>query len=532
MNLSSGPQTPALAGGSVSHPETPDPARAPGPSLERRLPRRVERSLSRAAGGSVSTALEDRICYSFDATDLRGLPDAVVWPRTTEEVADVVRLAQLEGIPVVPRGAGTGYTGGSVPIDGGIALSLEKMNGIVSIDVRRRVAVVEPGVVNNDLRSEAETLGLFYPPDPASLLVSTIGGNVAECAGGPRTVLYGTTRDYVIGLELVLADGSIVTTGVLTRPAGGSDAGGSGGVASEVQVSGWDPGQLVVGSEGTLAVVTKVAVRLSELPEAVATYWAEFASLTDAARAVAAITATGLPVSVLEILDRETLSSALEYFHGEPPEHVSEGALLIEVEGRREAVEGGAERLVAMLADCGATNVRRATAQDERDDIWEVRRSISPALARIASGKINEDIAVPRSSIPDFVEEMREVARDLDLPIHAFGHAGDGNLHVNIMVDRSDHAALSRAREAVRRLFENAIRMGGTLSGEHGIGITKAEHLTLELDDRAIDATARVKRALDPDGILNPDKILSDRPNPWWEALAGEDASEERSRCS
>jgi glycolate oxidase len=509
----------------VSHKEARDPARTPRPSVERRLPRRLERSLSRASGGSASTALEDRICYSFDATDLRGLPDVVVWPRSTEQVAEVIRLAHVEGIPVVPRGAGTGYTGGSVPIDGGIALSLEKMNRIVSIDVRRQVAVVEPGVVNNDLRSEAETLGLFYPPDPASLLVSTIGGNVAECAGGPRTVLYGTTRDYVVGLELVLADGTIVATGLLAE-----GEGGSGPDAHEV--SGWDPGQLFVGSEGTLAVVTKIVLRLSELPEAVATYWAEFPSLSDAARGVAAITATGLPVSVLEILDRETLSSALEYFHGSRPEHVSEGALLIEVEGAREAVEGGAEKLVAVLDECGATNVRRATTHEERDDIWEVRRSISPSLARIASGKINEDIAVPRSSIPDFVERMREVASDLDLAIHAFVHAGDGNLHVNIMVDRSDRAALSRAREAVGRLFEIAIRMGGTLSGEHGIGITKAEHLRLELDDRAIEATERVKRALDRRGILNPDKILSDRANPWWETLEGGDAPEEGTPCS
>ncbi len=472
------------------------------------LDRRLAGKLAGSIEGQFSTRLEDRICYSFDATDMRTLPDAVVWPVSTSDVAAVVLAASDAGVPVVPRGAGTGLTAGSVPVAGGIVVSFERMNRVLSIDRSSRVAVVEAGVINGDLRAEVETLGLFYPPDPASLLVSTIGGNVAEGAGGPRTVLYGTTRDYVVGLEFVLPDGSVAASGLLAHDGGG-----------------WDAGPLLVGSEGTLAVVTKIALRLSYRPEAVETYWAEFPSLEDAARAVAAITAAGVPVSVLEILDRETLACALEYVKGEAPETTPSGALLIEVEGAREAVAGAAERLGELLAGHGATEVRRAEGDDERDEIWRVRRSISPSLARLSTGKINEDIAVPRSAIPAFIHEMHGIAAAAKLPILAFGHAGDGNLHVNVIVDRAVPSEMARARDAVHRLFATALAMGGTLSGEHGIGLTKAEHLSEELDAPALETTSSVKRAFDPLGLLNPDKILTSRPNPWWGDLPTDSAS-------
>jgi len=467
------------------------------------LDRATIRALSGAAGGSLSFALEDRICYSFDATDLHSLPDAVVWPRSTSEVSDVVRAAGAASLPVTARGAGTGYTGGSVPLAGGVVLSFEKMDRVLGIDVGRRVAVVEPGVVNNDLRDAAEAAGLYYPPDPASLLISTIGGNIAEGAGGPRTVLYGTTRDYVVGLELVLADGSVVSTGLLAD---------SGGIS-------WDPASLVVASEGTLAVVTKAVLRLSDRPESYATFWVEFPSLAQAATAVAAVTASGLPVAVLEILDGETLACAMEYVRGQRPDSVAEGALLIELEGEDTAVAGATERLRDRLVASGAVSFREATGDKERDEIWEIRRSISPSLARLAAGKINEDIAVPRSAIPEFVRRMHEISESTGLAILAFGHAGDGNLHVNIMLDRAERDQMRAARDAVGLLFDAALKMGGTLSGEHGIGITKADHLADELGESALRVTAAVKRALDPTCTLNPDKILTDRPNPWWRDL-------------
>lgn len=470
--------------------------------------RAVLKEIESVVDGALSRSVEDRVCYSFDATDIRGLPDAVAWPSTSEQVSRVVAIASAAGIPVVARGAGTGYTGGSVPVSGGLVLSLERMRRIVCIDAARRIAVVEPGVVNEDLRAEAESLGLTYPPDPASLLVSTLGGNVAEGAGGPRTVLYGTTRDYVVGLEFVLSDGSRAATGLLAQ------AGGT-----------WDAAPLLVGSEGTLAVITLVALRLVEAPETRETYWAEFPTLDAAAETVADITAAGYPVSVLEILDAETLRCSMEYVRGEPLSSVAGGSLLIELEGRTGELVGSAESLRSLAMARGAVVFREAADDVESEELWEMRRAISPSLARISTGKINEDITVPRSAIPSLVRATHEVGRDLGLRIFSFGHAGDGNLHVNIMVNRSDRAQMLAARSAVARLFDAAIEMGGTLSGEHGIGLTKAEHLAEELDEAAITATAAVKRALDPEGLLNPDKILTDRPNPWWRDLPADDGS-------
>jgi glycolate oxidase len=271
-----------------------------------------------------------------------------------------------------------------------------------------------------------------------------------------------------------------------------------------------------VGSEGTLAVFTKVALRLTERPLRFATLWAEFPSLSQAASAVAALTAAGLPLSVLEILDGQTYACAHEYVRGSPPEEASEGALLIELEGMGDEVERGIAAVSALAGESGARGLRRATDESERDEIWEIRRSISPALARLGEVKINEDIAVPRSAIPEFVRIMHEVSRDVRLPILAFGHAGDGNLHVNIMLEKAGADELARARSAVARLFSAALSMGGALSGEHGIGITKADHLASELSPVAMDVTKRLKSALDPTDLINPGKVVTSAPNPWW----------------
>ncbi|MBD3367282.1 MAG: FAD-binding protein [Candidatus Eisenbacteria bacterium] len=465
-----------------------------------RLPDGFAERLSRVSGVSVSTAIEDRICYSYDATDVRALPDAVAWPESSVEVADVLRAAREADVPVVPRGAGTGYTGGSLPVVGGIGLSLERMNTVSSIDTRALVALAGPGVVNEALAEAAEAGGLSYPPDPASRKVSTVGGNIAECAGGPATVLHGTTRDYVAGLEAVLSDGSVVSTGILS---------------GERRTS-WDAGPLLVGSEGTLSVVTDAALRLTPAPEATGTFWIEFADLESAARAVAAIVASALPVSSLELIDRDTYVASHEFVRGARPERDIEGGLLVELEGTTEAVSGATEQLGRLADEFGATGFRSPSDDTEREEIREIRRSISPSLARLATGKANEDITVPRSRIPDFVHGMRAIGREHDLRILSFGHAGDGNLHVNVMFDRDDVGSRRRARAAVDRLFQLALSLGGTLSGEHGIGITKADQLASELEETALEATAAVKRALDPDGILNPEKILTHLPNPWW----------------
>ena len=456
--------------------------------------------LSNALGRSASAALEDRICYSYDATDIRALPDVVVWPRTADETAQVMRLAAEAGMPIVPRGAGTGYTGGSLPVSGGVALSLELLDDIELLDPDKLVAVAGPGVVNEALAAAAASEGLAYPPDPASRKVSTVGGNIAECAGGPATVLHGTTRDYVAGLEVALPGGERVATGVLSCR----------------RRTSWDVGPLVVGSEGTLAVVTRAALRLSHAPEATGTFWIEFPDLESAARAVAAIVASALPVSSLELIDRDTYVAAHEFVRDARPEREVEGGLLIELEGNEAEVEGASARLAELSSDFGATFFVSPGSEQEREEIREIRRSISPSLARVATGKANEDITVPRSRIPDFVHGMREIADESDLSILSFGHAGDGNLHVNVMFDRDDPDSRRRARRAVDRLFGLALGLGGTLSGEHGIGITKADQLASELDETALAATASVKRALDPEGTLNPDKILTSLPNPWW----------------
>jgi len=308
----------------------------------------------------------------------------------------------------------------------------------------------------------------------------------------------------------VLADGSVARTGVLAP-------GGAGG---------WDPAPLLVGSEGTLAVVTAVALRLTDRAAGYATFWAEFPSLDAAALTVADLTAAGLPVGVLEVLDAGTLACALEHATGAVPDRVPDAALLVELEGDASTLGGAAEAVRGAAERRGATAFREAASERERDDLWELRRSVSPSLARHSGGKINEDIAVPRSAIPEFVRTMRAIGSSLDLSILAFGHAGDGNLHVNVMVDRSDRGEMARAREAVSRLFTAALGLGGTLSGEHGIGITKAEHLAWELDETAMRVTRSVKRAFDPEGLLNPDKVVTERTNPWWEGLPPE-----RARC-
>jgi glycolate oxidase len=471
-------------------PQIPGP-QGPPPGFSERLRREF--------GQVVSASLEDRLCYAYDATDIRAVPDLVAWPETAAQAGRLIRVAHDAGVAVVPRGAGTGYTGGSLPVGGGIALSFERMNEISLLDTERLVAVVGPGVVNEALAQAASSRNASYPPDPASRKVSTVGGNIAECAGGPATVLHGTTRDFVLGLEAVLPEGATVSTGALAS-----------------RRTGWDAGPLIVGSEGTLAVVTAAALRLSRAPEATGTFWVEFPDLESAARAVAAIVASALPVSSLELLDRETYAAAHDFVRGTPPEREVEGGLLIELEGRADAVTGASDRLRELTVDLGASHFVSPVTEEEREEIREIRRSISPSLARVATGKANEDITVPRSRIPDFVHGMRAIGSELELRILSFGHAGDGNLHVNVMFDRDSVDSRRRARRAVDRLFDLALRLGGTLSGEHGIGITKADQLASELDETALRATRLVKRALDPSGLLNPDKILTPLPNPWW----------------
>jgi glycolate oxidase len=434
-----------------------------------------------------------RLAYGTDALK-RGRPaDLVVLPANTQEVAAIVRLCAAHRLPIVPRGGGTGYTGGSVPSRGGVVISLERMNRILEIDESNLVAVVEPNVVTGDLQDAVEKLGLFYPPDPASLRQSVVGGNVAECAGGPRAFKYGTTKRYVLGLEAVLPTGEIVETG--------------GKVVKNVV--GYDLTQLLVGSEGTLAIITKIVLRLVPKPPVQATLRATFAGVTGAVQAVTAITRARVVPAALELIDGESLEAVARYLNVRSLAPAGTGAmLLLEVDGIASSVNEEADRVEQACRESGATEVLRARDDAERQELWRVRRELSYSLKMVTPLKFNHDVVVPKGRIPELFALVERIRRDFRLRIPCFGHAGDGNIHVNIMVDQNDDAEIARAHEAEPVLFAGVVALEGSISGEHGIGFAKAPFLPLELSADEIALMKRVKQAFDPHGILNPGKIF------------------------
>jgi glycolate oxidase len=420
-------------------------------------------------------------------------PDVVVQPGSAEEVAQIARLCDARRLPLVPRGGGTGYTGGAVPVRGGVVVSMERFNRILEIDEDNLVAVVEPNVVTGELQAAVERVGLFYPPDPASLETCVIGGNVAECAGGPRAFKYGTTRRYVLGLEAVLPTGEIIRTGS----------------KAVKNVVGYDLTQLIVGSEGTLAIVTRVILRLVPRPPALATVRATFADVRGAVNAVHALVRSRVVPSVIELVDGESLDAVARHMGSDLLAPAGTGALLlIEVDGLDGAVEEEAARVVAALERTSATGIRRATSDAEREELWRVRRELTHAVRSIAPLKLNHDVVVPKGRIPELFDLIATLRRESGLVIPAFGHAGDGNIHVNVMVDPADSEALARAHGVERRLFEGVVALEGSITGEHGVGFTKAPFLDIELSRDVIALMRRVKQAFDPHGILNPGKIF------------------------
>jgi glycolate oxidase len=444
-------------------------------------------------GDRLRTSLETRICYSFDATGKKFLPDAVAWPVNAEEVRQAVLLANRHRFPVVPRGAGSGFSGGSLPVHGGIVLSTERMDRILTIDAENLYAVVEPGVVTETLKAAAKARGLFYPPDPASLKFSTIGGNIAECAGGMSAVKYGVTRDYVLGLEAVLGSGELLHTGVATAKG----------------VVGYDLTRMLVGSEGTLGVVTKATLRLLPHPEAAVTLLAFFPDNRHASDAVNAVVAARVTPSALEIMDR----TAIDCVQAVAPAPLPEGtgsALLLEVDGTVDSTAREADLLTEACRAHGALEVRRASDARGRDELWKLRRSISPALRRVAPVKLNEDIVVPRSRLADMFSFLSDLAARKKVRIVNFGHAGDGNIHVNVMISGTDADETRRGEEAVEEVFRKTVEMGGTISGEHGVGISKAPFLEMEVGPLGVAVMKRLKECFDPNGILNPGKIFLD----------------------
>ena len=442
---------------------------------------------------NIATGHQDLICYSYDATQMEFLPSAVVHPANAAEVSAVLRLANSEGFPVFPRGAGSGFSGGALPKAGGIVLVTTRMNRILRIDTENLIAEVEPGVVTEQFQQEVERVGLFYPPDPASLKFSTLGGNVAENAGGPRAVKYGCTKDFVMGLEVVLPTGTIIRTGGETYKG----------------VVGYDMTKLLCGSEGTLGVITKIIFKLLPFPDAKKTMLTIFDSIDGAAKAVSAIIGGKIIPTTLEFMDHATLQCVDRRFNlGLPPE--GRAVLLIEVDGDRDLIERQAQQIHDIIKPLGLVQFRAAKDAAESEQLWKVRRLVSPSLRDVNPDKYNEDIVVPRSKVPEVIRLIEKIQQRYDIPIVNFGHAGDGNIHVNVMIDKQVPGMDEKAHEAIREVFQAALGLGGTMSGEHGVGLSKAPYIELELTPEQIAAMKAIKHALDPNNILNPGKMF-----PW-----------------
>lgn len=439
----------------------------------------------------MTTAREELLLYSFDATKIKHLPDCVLFPRSTEEVAAVVNVCARHGIPITPRGAGTGYTGAAVPIQGGVVMNFVKMNRILKIDDAAMYAEVEPGIVNAELGKELAKHGLFYPPDPASLKSSTIGGNVMTGAGGPSAVKYGVTRDYVMGLTAVFMDGSIVETGIKCA---------KGAV-------GYDLTRLLVGSEGTLGIITKIRLKLVPLPKTVVTAMAVFDDRRAAVAAVTEVLRARLVPRTLEYIDRTAIRCVEEYLKMGLPTDAG-GMLLVETDGDAEPAMREMEGIKAICEKPGARSFAIARDGAEAQGFWKVRRSISVSLNRLRPTKINEDVTVPRNRIGELMDRLDELSRRTGLPIVNFGHAGDGNIHVNVMTDAFNPAEYAVALKAVDEVLQITLELDGTLSGEHGVGLVKMPYIEKELGKSSVEMSKRLKKTFDPGGLLNPGKIF------------------------
>ena len=444
----------------------------------------------------LTTASEDLMCYSYDGTAMEYMPSAVVFPGSAAEICSIMELANQDLFPVIPRGAGTGMTGGALPVEGGLVLVTSRLNKILEIDTENQIAAVEPGVITGQFQAAVKKVGLYYPPDPASSDFCTMGGNVAECSGGPSAVKYGVTRDYVIGLEVILPDGRLMPTGVRTAKG----------------VVGYDFTRLFIGSEGTLGIVSKIVVRLLTLPTHKKTFLVLTESMQQATSLVSEILKSGITPSTLEYMDNTALSVVNDYLPLELPPK-TKSLLLIEMDGDEQSTTVQGEKLLSLLADRQKfreiIEVRQAKNENEVEDLWKARRSISPATFALRPHKISEDVVVPRSKIPQLVDFTEKLSSELDIVILTFGHAGDGNIHVNIMVDKENLEENEKGLEAKRRLFDHVIALQGTLSGEHGIGITKAPFLSLELDETSLSLMRKIKTLFDPNNILNPGKIFT-----------------------
>ena len=451
----------------------------------------------------VLTAEADKVLYHSDETNLVYVPDAVVFPETAEEVAAVLRLANVSGFPVVPRGAGSGLTGGALPVHGGVLLVMTRMDQILEIDEANLDAIVQPGVILEDFQKAVEEKGLFYPPDPNSLDTATLGGNVAENAGGPRTIKYGVTRDYVLGLEVVLPTGEIIRTGSKCRK----------------DVAGYDLTRLIIGSEGTLGVVTEITVRLIAKPEAVRTLVALFPDFEDAAKAVAAIMGRRVAPCVLEFVDAIAVKLVRDFLKMSVSTAVDcllldagpqAAFLLAEVDGPENSVDEHLAMVESVCREFRVGDVQVLRTEKERERIWTVRRNIKNAIKAVCKYEVSEDIVVPISRVPTMVRKLQDIAAELGVEINNYGHFGDGNIHVNILSYEGTPELMERVQATVPRVFAETAALGGSISGEHGVGVTKAPYLEAHVGAETLAVYRKIKRALDPKNILNPGKMALD----------------------
>lgn len=429
--------------------------------------------------------------YGGDAVKEKFPPEAVVFPATTAEMVAVLKLANEFLFPVTARGGGVGYTGGAVPTEGGIVIGTDRMNKIVEINADDLYVVCQPGITTFELQQAVEKYGVFFPPDPASYKDSYIGGNIAENAGGMRTPKYGNTKRYVLGLEVVTATGEIIRTGGKT----------------EKNVVGFDLTGLMCGSEGMLGIITEATLKLLPMTETTSTVRASFKTMEAACKVLTKFTPVGILPMAMEVIDKYCIE-AIEQNYAFGLSKDASAILLVAVDGSQDEVAKNAETIERILRENGGFDVLRAKSKEDEDKLWDVRRAISPSLMKFGTLKINEDVVVPRSKVPELVARIEEIGKRHNTFVANFGHAGDGNIHVNFLCDRENPESIRRARECVKETFQLSVDLGGTISGEHGIGYVKAPYMDYAIDKPTLEIMKGIKKVFDPNGILNPGKMF------------------------
>ena len=429
--------------------------------------------------------------YGYDSSRHHSAPEAVAFPDTHQQVLEIVRQCNRDNIALVARGRGTGTTGATVPVRGGLVLSFERMDRIIDIDPDNRAIVVEPGITNQNLQDAAAEYGFFWPPDPTSAAYCTVGGNLAYNSAGPRAVKYGTPRENVLGLRAVTGSGDEINTGVYTTKG----------------VVGYDLTRLIVGSEGTLAIITQATLKLTPLQEAKRTMQAIYNNINEATKAVVQIMAQPMTPCALEFMDAKAIEMIRDYSRIELPRNAG-AMLMIEVDGDKASIDIAVRRIHQAAHSAGLMEFKIAATEDEVKQLWATRKALSPALRTIAPKKINEDVVVPVSRIPDLIAGLDSLASRFGITIVNFGHAGNGNIHVNLLVDPEDAGQMKNARQCLDEVFNLVLDLKGTLSGEHGIGMEKREFISREIDPVSLKLMKQIKMQFDPQGILNPDKIF------------------------